>query len=66
MQKTKYEQNKECAKRYNAKLDMVSIRIPKGKKEEYKAYAESQGKSLAQTIIDFFENALSKQEDTKC
>ena len=45
----------EAAKRYIADLDEIRIRVPKGKKEEYKAKAEAEGKSLNQYIIDCIE-----------
>ena len=33
--------------RYNAKVyDEIKVRVPKGQKEEIKAYAEAQGKSV--------------------
>jgi len=40
---------------YLKKLDEIRIRIPKGKKDEYKQMAESSGKSLNQFIIDKIE-----------
>lgn len=50
-----YEQRKESNKRYLAKLDEIRIRIPQGKKDEYKRMAEEAGKSLNQFIIDKIE-----------
>lgn len=50
-----YEQRKESNKRYLATLDEIRIRIPKGKKEEYKKMAEADGKSLNRFIIDCIE-----------
>ena len=49
---TKYEQNKEYAKRYLSKLDEIKIRVPKGEKERYKQLAEKEGKSLNQWIVE--------------
>lgn len=40
---------------YLKKLDEIRIRVPKGKKEEYKQMAERSGKSLNQFIIDKIE-----------
>lgn len=37
------------------KYDRLYITVPKGKKDEYKAKAESEGKSLNQYIIDCIE-----------
>lgn len=50
-----YEQRKEANKKYLATLDEIRIRVPKGKKEEYKDLAEKAGKSLNQFIIDCIE-----------
>ena len=53
---TKYTQAQaQASRRYLATLDEIRIRIPKGKKEEYKAKAEAEGKSLNQFIIDKIE-----------
>lgn len=49
-------QNK-ATQRYIAKnYDDIKIRVPKGKRDEYKQLAESSGKSLNQYIIDLIEN----------
>lgn len=45
----------EAVKKYLNNLDEIRIRIPKGKKEEYKKMAEAEGKSLNQFIIDCIE-----------
>ena len=50
-----YEQRKEANKKYLATLDEIRIRVPKGKKEEYKKMAEDAGKSLNQFIVDCIE-----------
>lgn len=43
--------------KYNgANYDRISLSVPKGKKEEYKAKAEAKGKSLNQYIIDKIES----------
>lgn len=49
------EAQKNASKTYIAKLDEIKIRIPKGKKEEYKKLAAESGKSLNQFIIDKIE-----------
>lgn len=46
--------NKYIASNY----DRVNLTMPKGKKEEYKAAAESEGKSLNQFIIDCIEKNI--------
>ena len=46
------EAQKRADKKYRAKAyDQLSIRIPKGKREEYKRLAEKRGESLAGMII---------------
>ena len=40
---------------YLKKLDEIRIRVPKGKKDEYKKNAEAEGKTLNQFIIDKIE-----------
>lgn len=42
-------------KKYHNKFDDIKIRVPKGKKEFYKKYAENQGKSLNALIIELLE-----------
>lgn len=53
-----YEYNKKYAEKYLGNLDEIKIRVPKGKKEEYRKVAEAQGKSLNQFIIDCIEKGL--------
>lgn len=43
------------AKKYQSNFDDIKIRVPKGKREEYKKAAEAAGKSLNQYIIDKIE-----------
>lgn len=38
--------------------DEILIRVRKGRKEVYKAYAESQGKSLTQFIIEIIDKEI--------
>lgn len=52
-----YEQRKKANEKYLAKLDEIRIRVPNGKKEEYKKKAEAAGKSLNQYIVDCIEGA---------
>ena len=40
--------------------DRINLTIPKGKKEEYKRIAESEGKSLNQFIIDAINERIEK------
>lgn len=46
---------------YLRKMDDIKVRVPKGKREEYKQYAESKGKSLNALIIELIERDM-KQE----
>jgi len=47
MAKTAYERNKNAIKKYlTDKTDSIQIRVSKGKKEEYRAFAEKRGTSL--------------------
>ena len=50
-----YQQRKESNKKYLSTLDEIRIRVPKGKKEEYKELAEKAEKSLNQFIVDCIE-----------
>ena len=45
-------QKKATAKYQKENTEMVSFRVPKGKKSEYKALADKTGKSLSSLIID--------------
>ena len=46
--------------RYNAKAyDQIAIRVPKGKRERYKAFAESKGMSLAGLITELIEKEMN-------
>lgn len=40
------EAKREANKRYNEKLEMISIRVPKGEPNLFKAHAAKQGESL--------------------
>lgn len=47
------EAQKRAVAKYNAKAyDEIKIRVPKGDKDKFKAFAESQGKSLNQMIVE--------------
>ena len=49
---------KRATKKYLKKFDEIRVRIPKGKKEEYKLAATLAGKSMNQFIIDCIENRV--------
>ena len=42
------EGDKAAKKRYNAKFELVSFRVPKGDRDKIKEYAEKRGESLNQ------------------
>ena len=46
------EAQRKTIKKYQAKFDDIKIRVPAGQREQLKAYAETQEKSLNQLIID--------------
>ncbi len=48
--------NKDTQKYIENNYDEIKIRISKGMKDEYKAMAETSGKSLNQFIIDAVED----------
>lgn len=41
------EAQKKASKKYNEKLEMISIRVPKGEPEQFKEHAKKMGESLA-------------------
>ena len=52
------EAQKKATSKYISKAyDQVSLRMPKGKREEYKAHAERQGKSLNALIIELLDTS---------
>ena len=51
-------QKKATMKYLKEKTDDVRIRVPKGAKDRWREYAESQGKSLNQFIIDVVEEKI--------
>lgn len=46
------EAQKRGNNKYLSKFDDIKIRVPAGQREQLKAYAETQEKSLNQLIID--------------
>lgn len=53
-------QKKATAKYMKNKLDDIKVRVPKGKREVYKAHAESKGKSLNALIIELLEKDMQE------
>lgn len=53
------ETAKKASMKYNAeKREDLKLNLPKGKKEEYKRYAESKGKSLTKLITELIEKDM--------
>lgn len=57
-----YEQRKKANETYLAKMDDIKIRVPKGKREEYRKLADSCGKSLNGLVVELLEEFKSKNE----
>ena len=51
-------QRKANARYIEKNLEQIAIRVPKGKREEYKKFAEGQGKSLAGLIQELIEREM--------
>lgn len=60
-QKQFRRQNKYVADNY----DRFTATFPKGKKEEYKAHAETKGKSLNGLINELLEEDIKKEGDSE-
>ena len=62
-EKTRYtEAQKRSAEKYlKEKVEDIRIRVPKGQKDIIKTYAEAQGKSLNQFIVDSISAAMEKE-----
>ena len=55
-------QKKATAKYMKNKLDDIKVRVPKGKREVYKAHAERKGKSLNALIIELLEKDMQEKD----
>lgn len=55
-------QKKATAKYMKNKLDDIKVRVPKGKREFYKAHAERKGKSLNALIIELLEKDMQEED----
>ena len=54
------KQNKATQKYIKENLEQVRFWVSKGKKDEYKNFAESQGKSLTALIVELLEKEMGK------
>ena len=63
MKKSEYnEKAKERTMRYmKEKRDKLTLNLPLGDKERYKAHAQSKGKSLTGLIVDLIEEDMKKE-----
>lgn len=53
------DKSKERTMRYmKEKRDKLTLNLPKGDKERYKAHADKRGKSLTQLIVDLIESDI--------
>ena len=62
---SKYEGYNESRKNASIKYikekrDKLGLNLPKGKKDEYKAFAESKGMSLTELFIKLIEEEMQK------
>ena len=55
-------QQKAVNKYVKQNYDRVNVTMPKGRKEEYKAYAQSKGMSLNAYIISLIEAGIKKEQ----
>ena len=55
---SKSKSDLEAAARYNARMDQIAIRVPKGDRDRYKAYADAHGESLAGMIVRLIEKEM--------
>lgn len=53
-----YEQRKKANEKYLEQLEDIKVRVPKGRREVYKAYAETKGMSLNKLIIDLLDRDM--------
>lgn len=57
------EKSKERTMKYmKESRDKLTLNLPKGDKERYKAYAESKEKSLTQLIVELIEREMKSEE----
>ena len=62
--KNKYydKKSKDRTMRYLAeKRDKLTLNLPKGDKDRYKAFADSRGQSLTALIVDLLEQEIKKE-----
>lgn len=55
-------QKRAATKYLSEKTDLIQLRVPRGEKERYKAYAEQQGKSLTALVVELLEKEIEKSK----
>lgn len=55
------EAGRKAIAKYIAKFDDIKIRVPKGTRERYKQFADSQGKSLNALIIELLDREIAEK-----
>ena len=56
------EKRIKTRQKYLEKFEELKVRVDKGKRDVYKGYAVTQGKSLNQLIIELLEEKMSNQQ----
>ena len=55
------ESGKNATMKYRKKaIERIAVDVPKGKKDEYKAFAESRGMSLTALIVKLIEDEMKR------
>ena len=58
-----YEYNKHYAKKYMGKLDEIKIRIPKGRKADIEAHAQTKGLSVNARIVSLLQTEMNMTDE---
>lgn len=57
--------NKAVQKYCKANYDDIKVRVPKGDREKYKTFAESQGKSLNALIVELLDSDIARKKEAE-
>ena len=60
-----YEYNKKYVKTYMAKFERIGIKVPKGKRELLKSYAEKHSESVNELINRLIDAELGRADEGK-
>ena len=58
----KKSQSKSVVKYISNNYDQISVRIPKGSRERYKAFAEKRSTSLNALIVELLEREMNNED----